>query len=96
MEMTITQPAAKWYMNELSLKKGDAVRFYVRYGGHGGVQSGFSLALSVDTPDKPAMQVKEMGITFFVEETDLWYFDNQNFHIKFSRKNEEVEFIIAN
>ncbi|WP_407269475.1 HesB/YadR/YfhF family protein [Radiobacillus sp. PE A8.2] len=92
MAITITQPAAKWYIDEMDLQEGDYVRFFVRYGGSGGIVSGFSLGISNDEPSNPAMQVTEQGVTFYVENSDLWYFDGMNFHIKYKRKYGEIEY----
>ncbi|MDL4841028.1 HesB/YadR/YfhF family protein [Aquibacillus rhizosphaerae] len=94
MNMSITQPAVKWYIDEMNLKEGDYVRFFVRYGGYGGIHKGFSLALANDKPNDPAIQTEEQGITFYVENSDLWYFDGMDFHIKYSRKLDEIEYVI--
>ncbi|QGH36596.1 hypothetical protein GI584_22190 [Gracilibacillus salitolerans] len=94
MEMSITKPAAKWFIKELNLEEGDAIRFFARYGGFGGVHKGFSLALEKTEPNNPGVEVTEEGIHFFVEESDIWYFDGKNFHIKYSRKYDEIEYVI--
>ncbi len=94
MKMSITKPAARWFVSELELKENDSIRFFARYGGFGGVHKGFSLALERTEPNNPVAEVKEEGIRFFVEESDLWYFDKMNFHIKYSRKMDEIEYII--
>lgn len=95
MNMTITQPAAKWFIDEMDLQEGDYVRFFARYGGHGGIHKGFSLAISNDKPNDPAIQTESQGVTFFVENSDIWYFDKMDFHIKYSRKLDEVEYVIG-
>ncbi|MFB1049780.1 HesB/YadR/YfhF family protein [Paraliobacillus sp. JSM ZJ581] len=95
MELSITQPAVTWFINELNLKEHDYVRFFARYGGHGGIHKGFSLGMSTnDIPNDPAMLVTKSGITFFVEKSDAWYFDGMNFHIKYARKYNEIDFVI--
>ncbi|WP_226038476.1 HesB/YadR/YfhF family protein [Aquibacillus saliphilus] len=94
MEMSITQPAAKWYIDEMDLKEGDFVRFYVRYGGFGGRISGFSLAISNAEPNNPAIKTELLGVTFYVENSDIWYFDGLDFHIKYTRKYDEVDYVI--
>ncbi|CQR46009.1 Iron-sulphur cluster biosynthesis [Paraliobacillus sp. PM-2] len=95
MELSITQPAVKWFINEMDLKEGDFVRFFVRYGGHGGIHKGFSLGISTnDTPNDPALRTTGNGITFFVEKSDAWYFDGMNFHIKYTRKFDDIDFVI--
>lgn len=52
MNLHINEEALKWYKDELDLKKGDQVRFFVRYGGCGNVQKGFSLGVSKDEPQR--------------------------------------------
>ncbi|WP_186578635.1 HesB/YadR/YfhF family protein [Aquibacillus kalidii] len=95
MNMSITQPATNWFIEEMDLQEGDYVRFFARYGGNGGVHSGFSLAISNDEPNDPGVQIESQGITFYVENSDMWYFDKMDFHIKFSRKYNEVEYVIG-
>ncbi len=95
MEISITQPAVTWFIRELDLKEGDYVRFFARYGGHGGVHKGFSLGMSTnDIPNDPELILTENGITFFVEKSDAWYLDGMNLHIKYSRKFDEIDFVI--
>ncbi|UOQ87486.1 HesB/YadR/YfhF family protein [Gracilibacillus salinarum] len=94
MEMSITKPAAKWFINELELTEGDSIRFFARYGGFGGVHKGFSLALEKAEPNNLGAEITEEGIQFFVEESDIWYFDQKNLHIKYSRKYDEIEYIV--
>ncbi|WP_240468687.1 HesB/YadR/YfhF family protein [Gracilibacillus sp. YIM 98692] len=92
--MSITKPAAKWFIKELELKENDSLRFLARYGGFGGVHKGFSLAIEKTEPQDPGAGIEEEGIYFFVEESDMWYFDQKDFHIKYSRKLDEIEYII--
>ncbi|UOQ50542.1 HesB/YadR/YfhF family protein [Gracilibacillus caseinilyticus] len=94
MEMSITKPAAKWFIKELELAEGDSIRFFARYGGFGGVHKGFSLALEKAEPNNLGAEVTEEGIHFFVEESDIWYFDQKNLHIKYSRKYDEIEYVV--
>ncbi|GAA0309547.1 uncharacterized protein YneR [Gracilibacillus halotolerans] len=94
MQISISNPAIKWFQRELGLNEGDSVRFYARYGGFGGVHKGFSLAMEIMEPVNPGAEIIENGIRFFVEESDLWYFDEKDFRIKYSRKFDEIEFIV--
>nr|WP_040513734.1 HesB/YadR/YfhF family protein [Gracilibacillus halophilus] len=94
MNMSITKPAAKWFIEEMDLEENDAIRFFARYGGFGGVHKGFSLALDKAQPIDPGAGVEKEGIYFFVERSDLWYFDEKDFHIKYSRKYDEAEYVI--
>lgn len=76
MNMTINEDALNWYKEELDLESGDQVRFFVRYGGCSNVQKGFSLGVAKDAPQEAGVTAEADGITFFIEESDLWYFDN--------------------
>ncbi|SDB82512.1 Uncharacterized protein YneR [Pelagirhabdus alkalitolerans] len=94
MEITFTQPAIKWFKNEMDLEEGDYLRFFVRYGGHSSIQPGFSLGISMqDEPYEPLAKREIDGIIFFIEKKDQWYFKNNRLHVKYSRKRDEIEFI---
>jgi uncharacterized protein YneR len=92
MNISITEEAANWYKNELNLKEGDFLRFFVRYGGCSNVQKGFSLGVSNDTPVNPGVKVEQSGIQFFIEEDDLWYFDGKSLNITYNKELDEPEF----
>jgi uncharacterized protein YneR len=92
MNLQITSDAAAWYKEELSLTDGNFVRFYVRYGGCSTVQSGFSLGISTDTPDDIGAKSVMAGITFYIEEKDLWYFDDHDLLIEYHSDYEEPVF----
>lgn len=89
MKIQISKDAAAWYKQELGLKNGDYVRFFARYGGCSTVQSGFSLGISNEEPTDIGVKVIEDGITFYIEEKDLWYFDDHDLMIEYQVKYEE-------
>ncbi|MGX6443340.1 HesB/YadR/YfhF family protein [Neobacillus sp. K501] len=89
MKIQISHDAVAWYKQELNLNKGDYVRFFARYGGCSTVQSGFSLGVSNEEPTDVGTKVQEDGITFYIEEKDLWYFDDHNLIIDYQTKYEE-------
>ncbi|MBM7663113.1 uncharacterized protein YneR [Bacillus mesophilus] len=93
MKLTIDDQSVSWYKHELNLNNGDYIRFYVRYGGHGTVLSGFSLGVSKDEPEDIGISATSNGITFFVEERDLWYFDGHHLDVKYNEKYLEPEFL---
>jgi len=92
MKLTISDQAAKWYIDELGLQEGSHLRFYVRYGGHSTVQSGFSLGIMQEEPENAAAATTMNEINFYVEEKDLWYFDDHDLLITFNEKLTEPEF----
>ncbi|MFJ5671622.1 HesB/YadR/YfhF family protein [Bacillus safensis] len=92
MKLTIKEDALNWYKDELDLEKGDQVRFFVRYGGCSNVQKGFSLGVTKDEPQNAGATAEIEGITFFIEESDIWYFDNHDLHIDYNESVKEPEF----
>jgi uncharacterized protein YneR len=94
MEITITKPAMQWFKREIDLIDGDGVRIFARYGGCGDVQTAFSLAVTKAEPTDIVASTEQEGITFFVEQQDEWYFNDKNLTIKFSRKYNEIEYVV--
>ncbi|MDN4073284.1 HesB/YadR/YfhF family protein [Fictibacillus terranigra] len=92
MKLTITKPAVDWYKNEMEIKSGDFVRFYVRLGGCSTVQSGFSLGVDKEQPKESGVKVMDDGITFYVESEDMWYFDGHDLAIDLDEDGETVLF----
>lgn len=96
MKLHISEKAAAWYKDEMTLNEGDYVRFFARYGGFSTIQPGFSLGVSAEMPDETGVEVVIDGIHFYVEKNDLWYFDSHDFYVDLDAKLEEPEFTIAN
>ncbi|MCK7606230.1 HesB/YadR/YfhF family protein [Geobacillus stearothermophilus] len=95
MNIIITKKAFDWYKRELELKPGDAIRFFARYGGCSTVQKGFSLGMTKDEPaGEPAAQTTVDGVTFFVEDSDQWYFDGRDLTVDLDEKSGEPVFLL--
>lgn len=92
MKIHISNEAAAWYKEEMLLKDGDYIRFFARYGGHSTVQQGYSLGLSNEQPNDIGVEEKKDGVTYYVEDKDLWYFDNNDLFVDFNPKIKEPEF----
>ncbi|MGG2091598.1 HesB/YadR/YfhF family protein [Bacillus sp. S13(2024)] len=92
MNISVSKEAVSWYKNELGLQTGDAIRFFVQYGGCSTVQKGLSLGIRKDNPVTPAVQVQEDGITFFIEGDDEWFFDGHNLSVTFSSDDDFPQF----
>lgn len=89
MEIYITNDAAKWFEEEMFLEKGDSIRFFVKYGGSTPVQEGFSLGINKEAPSDPIVKTMLNGILYYVEEKDLWYFDEHNLHVGYNKDLDE-------
>ncbi|WP_096154523.1 MULTISPECIES: HesB/YadR/YfhF family protein [Bacillus] len=92
MKISISDEALNWYKEELLLQDGDSIRFQVRYGGCSTVQKGFSLGIEKQAPDNPVASVEKGGVTFYVEESEAWYFDGHDLHVGFNTTLHEPTF----
>ncbi|WP_027409187.1 HesB/YadR/YfhF family protein [Anoxybacteroides tepidamans] len=92
MEITIQPKALAWYKEELNLQEGDFIRFFARYGGCSTAQKGFSLGIEKAAPSDPKAQTTVDGITFFIEDSDAWYFDGHNLIVRFNEQLNEPVF----
>ncbi|MBS4194113.1 HesB/YadR/YfhF family protein [Lederbergia citri] len=89
MQIHLTGQAAEWFHNEMFLKKGDYVRFYVRYGGSSPIQQGFSLGVNKEEPIDAGVLEEKDGINYFIESRDAWYFDGHDLYVDYNEKLDE-------
>ena len=95
MNITITKPALQWFKDEFSFADEGKhyIRLFARYGGCGSIQSGFSLGITQEPPAQIGAETTVDGIIFYIEEADIWYFNDHDVTIKYSRKLDEIEFV---
>ncbi|MGP4059939.1 HesB/YadR/YfhF family protein [Halobacillus sp. H74] len=92
MNLSVTEEAAQWYEEELDIDENKDLRFYVRYGGVGGLQPGFSLAIKLEDPAEPIAETEVGNIRYFIEADDEWYFDGHSLKVHFDQKWKEPAF----
>jgi uncharacterized protein YneR len=93
MKIDLSNTAIQWFKEEVDLKNGDKVRFYVKIYGSSPVQEGFSLAFTVDNePIDIAVKTEKEGLTFFIEGSDLWFFNGHDLHVDYNKQIDELEF----
>lgn len=92
MEIKVTKPAFQFLRDEMELQDGDSIKIFVRYGGSGGHIPGFSLGIDKDTFDGDGISTNVEGITFFMNTKDLWYLDNHDLTVKYTRKYDSLVF----
>ncbi|AMA71548.1 MULTISPECIES: HesB/YadR/YfhF family protein [Aneurinibacillus] len=92
MKLIIDPAAMEWFRKEMDVKKGDAVRFFVRLGGCSTVQSGFSLGIAKEQPKEIGVSTVEGGITFYIEKEDAWYLNNSDLVVTYNKERDEIEF----
>ncbi|MBE9913144.1 hypothetical protein G8C92_03705 [Paenibacillus donghaensis] len=93
MKLRISNDAAKWYIRELGLQSGSALRFFPRYSSGGGLHPGFSLGISVEAPDRPLLKEEREGIVFFMEEQDGWYLSGYDLVVRYLESQDDIEYI---
>lgn len=90
MQLTISDKAQKWYIEELELTQGDGVRFFGKYGGSTNVHDGFTTGMQVVKPSEDVLaKVEHHGITFFTEKLDEWFFNGFDLSVEFDEALQE-------
>ncbi|AXG38650.1 iron-sulfur cluster biosynthesis protein [Enterococcus gilvus] len=92
MKLTITPKAQEWFKKELKLADGQGIKFYGKVYGKTQVHDGFSVGMSVDTPESPLIEENVNGMMFFVEEADEWFFKGYDLVVNFDEKLDEPEY----
>ncbi len=93
MNIRMSVDAARWYVRELNLNKGDSVRFFPRYSSGAGLHPGFSLGLSVEQPSKDILCQDVESIRFFLEEQDLWYLKGYDLVVNYVESHDDIEYV---
>ncbi|MDQ0255741.1 uncharacterized protein YneR [Evansella vedderi] len=73
MDFTISAKAVQLYINEMGLRKGDHLTFFVRVGGIG--SGGFSVGVRRGKPELDYISMIQKDIIFCFLEEESWYFD---------------------
>lgn len=92
MNMKVNKDVLDWYKEEFELEIGDQVCFFVCYGGCSNVQKGFFFGVLKDQLVNVGISMEVEGIIFFIEESDLWYFDNYDLFVIYLDQLEELVF----
>ncbi len=89
MILRVTPEAVQRFQKEWGFASGDTVRIFVRYSGFS--ESGpYSFGIMKDTPRYPAVLVEIEGISFFMEQNDTWFVEEEALTI--AEANEEIVF----
>ncbi|WP_410510932.1 hypothetical protein PaeBR_12440 [Paenibacillus sp. BR2-3] len=92
MSIEISAGAASWFKRELGLSEGTYIRLFPRYSSGGGLHPGFSLGIAIEPPGRPAIESRQEGIVFYMEEQDLWYMDGYGLSIVYSEAEDDIEY----
>lgn len=92
MNINLTEQALLWFKEEMEADSGDYIKFFARYGGSSPLHEGFSLGITKEQPDEAAVERVIDGIHFYIEERDVWFFDQHDFHVDLDEKRNELSF----
>ncbi|KAB7672630.1 HesB/YadR/YfhF family protein [Bacillus sp. B1-b2] len=93
MIIKVSSDAIDWFKEEVGLSEGKAVRFYPQIYGTSPIQEGFALAFTIeDKPSEVTIYIEAEGITLFVEETDLWFFNGHDLFVEYNDVIDELEY----
>ncbi|MBT2582198.1 HesB/YadR/YfhF family protein [Planococcus sp. ISL-109] len=91
MKIHLSKDAMDWFREEMEVEPGEAVRFFVRYGGSG-LQPGFSLGVTKDRPYEATVRHEQDDVLYFIEEADHWYFDEHDLHVTVDDTLDELSY----
>ncbi len=89
MKLTITPAAQKYFKEEMALDHGAHVGFHSRVYGKTAVHEGFSVGLTVESPNGDILAEEyQDGIHYYISESDEWFFHGYDFEVDFSPEQE--------
>ncbi|WP_338471882.1 HesB/YadR/YfhF family protein [Niallia sp. XMNu-256] len=92
MNITVSQEALNWFKEEIGLKKGDYLKFFPKIYGSSPVQESYALGFAKEDPIDIIASTEIEGMIFFVESTDLWFFNGHDLQVEYNEKIDELEF----
>lgn len=93
LKIVVSDDALKWFQEEMDLEKGDKIKFFSKIYGTSPVQEGYALGFTKDnSPLDMAVRTEKDGIEFYVEERDVWFFNDHDLHVKYNPNIDEIEF----
>jgi len=94
MKLTVTREAADWLRRELSLTRGDSLRFHTMlYGNAASIHPNFSLGLSKEEPKRIGAKTELDGVTYYMEQEDMWYLDGHTLTVRL--QGDELDYVFA-
>ncbi|MGM8216606.1 HesB/YadR/YfhF family protein [Bacillaceae bacterium W0354] len=94
MKIEVSKEALQWFKQEVGLESGDKVRFFTKIYGTSPVQEGYALGFTIDQDLRhAAVNTVQDGITFFINETDEWFFNGHDLYVEYNESLDEVEYL---
>ncbi|MFF2176084.1 HesB/YadR/YfhF family protein [Lysinibacillus sp. NPDC058147] len=92
MNIVLTDEALQWFKQEMEVESGDTIRFYARYGGSSPFHEGFSLGMTREEPINIGVKTVIDDVTYYIDEKDLWFFNDHNLHVDVDVTNDELKY----
>ncbi|MEN2767577.1 HesB/YadR/YfhF family protein [Ornithinibacillus xuwenensis] len=93
MNLEITNDAAKWFIDEMGLEKGDYVQFFLKiYGGIKTEHPNYFLGLTVGRDGEVGVKQEVEGITFYFSEKDAWFLEEYDMKVVMGKDEVEYQF----
>lgn len=92
MKLSIMPKAQEWFKRELELAEGQGIKFYGKVYGKTQVHEGFSVGMSVDTPESPLTETIIGDQLFFIEEADEWFFKGYDLVVDYDQELDEPKY----
>ena len=92
MEIIICDKAFQWFKKEMDIEAGEAIRFYARYGGSSPFHEAFSLGMNREQPHSIGVQTELNGVIFYIEQDDLWFFNEHSLVVDVNEKLDELQY----
>ncbi|MTV82263.1 HesB/YadR/YfhF family protein [Secundilactobacillus folii] len=92
MKLQVTDAASKWFEDEMNVGPDQpaAIRFYGKLYGKTKVHEGFSVGLARELqPHSFGVKFEKNGVTYYIEEGDLWFFKGYDLNVDYDPKIDE-------
>lgn len=94
MKFSVTSEAAQWFIKELDLKPGGAVKIFTKiYGGIPTVYPSFFLGIAPgNKDDESTAKTVVDDITFYIESGNEWIVDNHDLTVEYNGQDVDYRF----
>ena len=92
LKIILSTEALSWFKEEMFAESGDSIKFFARYGGASPLHAGFSLGVTMESPDEAAVQTEHHGVKYYIERRDEWYFQEHDLHVNVDPTLDELTY----
>lgn len=88
--MAFDEKALSWFSDEFRITAPLGIRLFPQYNGFGLQHKGYSLAFSAEPATNPSYAAKLNGLTFYIEASDLWFFEDTKTFLFYDESLKEL------